>query len=39
VRCPGGQLNEAESFVRKKMKRFKKVRILPSLPVEKKKKR
>ena len=39
VHCPGGQLNEAESFVRKKMKRFKKVRILPSLPAEKKKKR
>ena len=39
VRCPGGQLNEAEAFVRKKMKRFKKVRILPSISDKKKKKR
>ena len=39
VRCPGGQLNEAEAFVRKKMKRFKKVRILSSISDKKKKKR
>ena len=39
VRCPAGQLCEAEAFVRKKMKRFKKVRILPPASDEKKKKR
>lgn len=38
VRCPGRELIEAEVFVRKKMKRFKKVKVLPKIAAEKKKK-
>ena len=38
VRCPGRELPEAEALVRKKLKRFKKVKVLPPVPTEKKKK-
>jgi len=38
VRCPGRELIDAEAFVRKKMKRFKKAKVLPKMAPEKKKK-
>lgn len=38
VHCPGRELVEAEAFVRKKMKRFKKAKVLPKIPTEKSKK-
>ena len=39
VRCPVAELEETEAYVRKKMKRFKKVKILPIEKTEKAKKR
>ena len=39
VRCPVGELAQAEAFVRKKLKRFKKAKIHPVEKPEKKKKR
>ena len=36
VRCPGRELIDAETFLRKKMKRFKKVKVLPKMAKEKK---
>lgn len=39
VRCPMGEMEAVEAFVRKKLKRFKKVRVQPVSSTEKKKKR
>lgn len=39
LRCPLAELSQVEAFSRKKLKRFKKVKILPENTAEKKKKR
>lgn len=39
IRCPAGELEQTEAYARKKLKRFQKVRVLPVLSDEKKKKR